>query len=288
MCNAYARLVTIVLLASLFLESCNWIHDEFVRHKLQRWPMFCNYSLGDNYHRQALGLYTALDHNQLDTQIQELKKQCDLVEAENRMLKSDYRPRIILLLVACGLLFVINVILYARREDARFLQAEATQEKNHIKLEKHQVESSLKLSREQMENQQELLFRYDLFLKFRVEQHLLLQKNANKVRSKYPALGDAYDKMLEMERERFNELVGTLFKVEDMERLFDIHDENNILTKSDRLLLFMLANNADNEQIAALLNISADNMKSRKSYLKNKIIAKTTTSNGFQRLIELF
>ncbi len=268
MCNVYIFLFTMIFLVSLFLSFSDRVEEEPDKHRR--------------------GLSFVLTSNQPDTQLEELKEQYELLEVEYKALKSEYRLWFILLLIACGLLYVINLILYARREQAHFLQAEIAEEKNHIKLEKQQIESELKLSGAQTDNLQELLFRYDLFLRFRVEQQLQMQKNANRVRSKYPALGDAYDKMMEMEREQFNRLVDKLFTVEDIQRLFGIQDKDNILTKNDRLLLFMLANNADNEQIAALLNITTENLKSRKSYLKRKIMEKSTDSNGFQRLIALF
>ncbi|MPN36232.1 hypothetical protein SDC9_183741 [bioreactor metagenome] len=94
--------------------------------------------------------------------------------------------------------------------------------------------------------------------------------------------------MLKIGQQRFNWLVKSLFTAEDMQRLFNIRDDEDILTESDRLMLFMLANNADNEQIAALLNTNVNNLKSKKSYLKKKITAFATPANGFQRLLRLF
>ncbi len=201
---------------------------------------------------------------------------------------SGYRLLAILLSIGCGLLFIINLILYYRWQQSGLIHKEATEAKNYIKEEKQQVESELKLSCEQTETQKELLFRYDLLLKFRIEQQIQMHKNANKIRSKYPLLGDAYDKMMNTERDRFNKLIDRLFTMEDLQRMFGINDENGILTKNDRLLLFMLANDADNDQIAAFLSISSDNLKSRKSYLKKKIVSNVTNSNGFQRLTALF
>ena len=241
-----------------------------------------------HYYSQVSGVNIALNNTQPDADNLSLKRQYERVEAENRALRSGYRLLIIMLLAAFGLLFIINVRLHSKQEQKRFLQAEIAEEKNHIILKKQQVESELTLSTEQAENQRELLFLYDSFLKFHVEQQLRLQKNANKIRSKYPKLADDYEKMLELGRDQFNELVNRHFTEEGTRKLFDIRDENNILTKNDRLLLFMLVNNAENEQIAALLNVSSYNLKSRKSYLKKKIIKQTTDSNGFERLIDLF
>ncbi|WP_298649894.1 hypothetical protein [uncultured Proteiniphilum sp.] len=242
-----------------------------------------DYRLADNFRRQALESYSISVEERLDTQIHELEKRYDLAEAENRALKTGNRLRFIVVLSVFGLLFTVILIRYFNKQRAlgRLRQAKLTEEKNR-------AEAESNLFREQSENQRQLLSRYDSFLKFHAEQQQQILRIADKMRSKYPLQGDAYDKMLEMGRQRFNRLVKELFTAEDMQRMFDIRDDQGILTESDRLLLFMLANHAHNEQIAALLNTNVNNLKSKKSYLKKKIAQYATSDNGFQRLLTLF
>lgn len=242
-----------------------------------------DYRLADDYRRQALKAYDISVKGRLDTQIHELEKRYDLAEVKNLAQKAGNRFRFILVLSAFGLFFTVSLVLYfsKQRAIARLQQEKLTEEMNR-------AEAELKLSREQSENQRQLLLRYDLFLKFHAEQQQQIRKMSDKVWFKYPALENIYDEMLKIGQQRFNWLVKSLFTAEDMQRLFNIRDDEDILTESDRLMLFMLANNADNEQIAALLNTNVNNLKSKKSYLKKKITAFATPANGFQRLLRLF
>lgn len=249
-----------------------------------------DYRLADDYRRQALAAYGMSVKERLDTQIHELEKRYDLAEAENQSLKIRSRFRLILALSSCGLLFTILLILYfsKQRTISRLQQAKLAEEINRIEAEKQQTEMEVLLFHEHAENHRQLLSKYDSFLKFHAIQQQEILKMGGKVRSKHSELGDAYDKMLKMNQKQLNLLVAELFTAEEIQRLFDIHDEQEILTDSDRLLLFMLANNVDNEQIASLLNTNTNNLKAKKSYLKKKITASATPANGFQRLLKLF
>jgi len=42
--------------------------------------------------------------------------------------------------------------------------------------------------------------------------------------------------------------------------------EKNVFNENDRFLLFMLSTHSTNEQIAALLNTTTQNLKTRKTY----------------------
>ncbi len=249
-----------------------------------------DFQLADNYRQQALKAYSISVEGRIDTQIHELEKRYDLSEVENRTLKFENRYRFLLLLSIFGLAFTVVLFFYYRKQRAfaRLEQEKVEEEIRRVNAEKLQAEAESRLSRGQAENQQQLLSKYNAFLKFHVEQQQQIQGMSNKIQSANSKLGDVYEGMIRAGKREFNQLVDELFTEEDMWRLFDIHDTQGVLTRNDRLMLFMLANNASNSQLAALLNITTANLKAQKSQLKKKIIDNRTIDNGFQGLESLF
>ena len=249
-----------------------------------------NYRMANDFHRQALESYSISVDDRLNTQIQELEQRYELSEYENRTLKAETRFSFILTLSAFSILFTITLFLYFRKQRviARLKHAKLTEEKRHLEWEKREAEVKTKLLHERDELQQLLLSRYDLFLQFHTDQHQQFVRMRDKIRSKQPELGDAYDKMLKTGQKQFTHLVGELFTVDEIERLFNVVVDKNTFNESDRLLLFMLSTHATNEQIAAMLNTTTHNLKTRKTYLKNKIIKKAITDTEFERLLKHF
>ena len=187
------------------------------------------------------------------------------------------------------MLAVIPTIYFAKQRSIVLLQGEKlAAEKERTEAEKGRSDAEARLLRQQVETQQELLSHYVSFLKIygsQLDQTRILSK---KVHSKDVKLGEEFDLMLKKGRQRFLKLAETMLTPEDMTELFGISQSGGILSESDRLLLSMLAAGADNEQIAALLNTSTNNLKSKKWYLKKKIAANATADNGFERLLKLF
>uniref|UniRef100_UPI0025FB2C09 tetratricopeptide repeat protein n=1 Tax=Proteiniphilum sp. UBA5384 TaxID=1947279 RepID=UPI0025FB2C09 len=221
-----------------------------------------DYRLAEDYRRQALEAYDLSVKDRLDIQINELEKKYDLAEVENRALKAKNRFRITLALFFFGALFMIIFILYIgkQRTIAKLRQDKLIEEMRRVEAEmqqanaeKHQAEAEYKLSCEQTENQRQILFRYDLFLKFHARQQQDILGMSNKIRAKDLELGDAYDDMLKEGQRQFNLLLEELFADEEMKLLLDIKDSKVHFNGSDRLILFMLVNNANNSRIAGLL-----------------------------------
>jgi len=75
---------------------------------------------------------------------------------------------------------------------------------------------------------------------------------------------------------QFSNLSTQIFTEELSNGILEIKKDNLVhFSEKDRLLLIMLALNASNDQIAALLDTTQINLKSRKSYLKKRIIEHT-------------
>lgn len=249
-----------------------------------------DFQLADDYRRQALSAYDQSVEKRLDTRIRELENRYDLAESENKALKAENLNRLMLAIGGLVLLLaVIPTIYFAKQRCIVLLQGEKlAAEKDRTEAEKRRSDAEAQLLRQQAENQQELLSHYVSFLEIygsQLDQTRLLSK---KVHSKDVKLGEEFDLMLKEGRQRFHKLAETMLTPEDMTELFGIGKSDGILTESDRLLLSMLAAGAGNGQMAALLNTSTKNLKSKKWYLKKKIATNVTADNGFERLLKLF
>jgi len=249
-----------------------------------------DYRLSDDYRRQALSTYEKSVKKRLDTRIRELEKRYDRTESENKALKAEARNRLMLAIGSIVLLSAgILTLYFAKQRSIVLLQREKlAAEKERMEAEKRRLDAEAQLLRQQTETQQQLLSHYVSFLEIYGSQLNQTRTLSKKVYSKDVKLGGEFDQMLKEGRHRFNKLAETMFTSGDISELFGIAESDGILTESDRLLLSMLAASAGSEQIAALLNTSTHNLKTRKSYLKKKIADHATADNGFERLLELF
>ena len=241
-----------------------------------------DFRLADDYRRQALSAYHRSVEKRLNTSIRELENRYDRTESENKALKAKVHSRRLLTVGSIMLLSIGTLTLYfAKQRTIVLLQREK------LVAEKERVEAEARLLRQQTETQQQLLSHYVSFLKIYGSQLNQTRILSKKIYSKDMKLGEEFDHMLKEGRRRFNELAETMLTAEDMTKLFGIGESEGILNKSDRLLLSMLAVDTGNEQIAALLNTSTHNLKSKKWYLKKKIAAHATANNGFEQLLKI-
>lgn len=189
-----------------------------------------------------------------------------------------------------GFLFAVLTFVYCRkqRDTALLKQTKLTEERSCLELEKREAYEKSNLLQKQVELQQQLLYRYDLLLRFHVGQNQQFMEIGNKIKSKQPEFRDTYDNMLKTGQKQFTCLVGELFTVEEIQQLYNVVVEKNVFNENDRVLLFMLSTLSTNEQIAALLNTTTQNLKTRKTYLKNKIIKKARTNPEFEHLLKHF
>lgn len=249
------------------------------------------------YKQKAFEEYQKSIDNRLNTQIVELEKRYNLSESENKALKAERKSQIWLMLMIVVVFLVMLFVLYAlkQRTIAKLKEREAAEKILRMKAEaKEAKEKILRLEAEnrqieaQIGKQQKMM---EISAQFLSEYSALQEKAremANKIRAKESKLGDDYDLMFKEGQNRFNNLAHHLFSEDDFKEQFDIHQDLDVFSQSDRLFLIMLAVNTPNQQIAALLNTTTHRLKTRKSYLKTKIEQNATTQNNFSKLLPLF
>lgn len=256
-----------------------------------------NLALALEYRKKAFDTYEKSIDDRLDTRILELEKRYNLSEAEKKTLKARRNVRIWLAIALIVVLLLVLLGIYTRnqRTIGKLKEREAAEKASRLEAEKRtETEKALRLlaEKEQMQEQttrqQKILGVSAQFL----SEYAALQEKAremiNRIRTKDNKLGDDYEQMLKEGQQHFNELADRLFTEEELKKLFDIRSGLEVFSQTDRLFLIMLASNASNTQIAAMLNTSTNNLKTRKSYLKEKIEKNATEQNNFAQLLTLF
>ncbi len=256
-----------------------------------------NLSLALEYKDKAFKEYSKSIHSRLNTQVLELEKRYNLSESENIALKAERNKHIWFMVSIITLLLLMLLILYAfkQRSITKLKEHEAAEIISRIQAEeKEATERGLRLEAEnrqieaQTARQQKMM---EISVQFLSEYSALKEKAremTNKIRAKESKLGDDYDLIFKEGQDRFNYLAHHLFSEDDFKEQFNIHQDLDVFSQSDRLFLIMLSVGASNIQIAAMLNTTVHNLKTRKSYLKTKIEKNATSQNNFSKLLPLF
>lgn len=245
-----------------------------------------DYKMADEYRRKMFEIYQKSVDYRIEKRILELEKLYDLTDSENKALKAE-TDVIILTVLSCMLLLLISFILYVYVKRKKI----AKLKNDKLQTEKLLAENESLLYQKQAEEYKNIVHIYSLFLTQYSEQQQQLKMFEMKIRgsqSKKPALADDYKKLLEKGQEQFNKLSNQLFLSQIFNNLIELPSEQDLLNEADRLLLIMLALKLDNSQIAAFLNTTLDNLKSRKSYLKRKLKLNASFIGNFVQLMSLF
>lgn len=243
-----------------------------------------DYKTADEYRNKSFDVYKQGVNDRINKNILELEKRYDLTEAENKTLKSEARSRILAIFLLLILIFfeILGVIYYKRRK-INILKI------YKLKAQKELAETQTLLLQSKTEVQQRMVALYSSFLKQYADQQQQLKLFEMKIRgSKNSKMADEYKEILKTGEEEFNIISKQLINKETVEDILNIHTGLELLTETDRLLLVMLALRTDNSLIAALLNTTLVNLKSKKSYLKKKIIEHASYFDNFEQIIQLF
>lgn len=243
-----------------------------------------DYKTADEYRNKAFEVYKQGINGRIDKKILELEKRYDLTEAENKTLKSEARSTMLTIFLLLTLLFfVILGTIYYKRRKINILKT------YKLKSQKELAEAQTLLLQRKTEEQQRMVAIYSSFLKQYAGQQQQLKLFEMKIRgSKNTKMADEYKEILKKGEEEFDIISNQLFNKKTVEDILNVHRGLELLTETDKLLLVMLALKTDNARIAALLNTSPVNLKSKKSYLKKKLIQHATSFDNFERLITLF
>jgi tetratricopeptide (TPR) repeat protein len=243
-----------------------------------------NYKLADSLRQKMFEAYEHSVDEQTNTKILELEKRYDLAKAENQALKAQNNVTLLAVLMFLLLLSITGLILFFRKR-----QTMAALRNEKLQIETKIAETNALLLRKQTDQQKKILNIYGAFLRQYADQQHRLKMFEMKIRGdKNPKMADEYREILKQGEEQFNTLSNELFPSQIFEDILDVHQGLELLTETDRLLLIMLTMKIDAMQIASLLHTTPANLKSKKSYLKKKIMENKSSFDHFDNLISLF
>ncbi|WP_294082321.1 hypothetical protein [Proteiniphilum sp. UBA5384] len=236
-----------------------------------------NFVLSNEYLRNAFDLYKQSISTRLDTHIVELEKKYDLSETENEVLRARQQNlRIVIgaLILAIVLIFIAMYALKVRRATKlKLIQAEHKMEQQDLQA---------KILREEAAKRKWLLQLYShisgrlSFLQGEFE--TLTQRYI----SSHPKVYHDMEQILKNTDTDLKDITKML--ATDNETFYAytrLNDEEGIFNPTERMLLILLACDADNRQLATFMNTNLESIRVRKSQLKRKMQIKNMDTSLF-------
>lgn len=229
-----------------------------------------DYALSNQYLRKSIELHNLSLSERLDVQIAEMEKRYYLAEAENEVLRTrDQISKIIIFsLIAIILLAIVAVysILTRRNTQLRLLETE-----HRVKQQQLQAE----ILREEAGKRRWLLQLYGNIS----DRLTFLQNQFELLAERYITMNKkVHGEMHQILKSTDSDLRGiTKTLIPDDETFASythLKNDDQFFSQNEKLLLMLLACDADNRQLATFLNTSLDSIRVRKSQLKRKMSEK--------------
>lgn len=226
-----------------------------------------DYPLSNQYLRQAMELHNQSLKERLDIQIAEMEKRYDLTEAENEVLRTREqvsRTIIISLIAILLLLFIAAYAFWLRRNtQLRLLETEH-------RVNQQQLQSDI--LKEEAGKRRWLLLLYGNIsdrLSFLQNEFELLAERYISVNKK---VHTDMQRILKNTDTDLRDITKTLVPDDDTFSAYTgLTDHEQLFSVNEKLLLMLLACDADNRQLATFLHTSVDSIRVRKSQLKKKM-----------------
>ncbi|MEA4916243.1 hypothetical protein [Proteiniphilum sp.] len=236
-----------------------------------------DFELSNKYLKSAFELHNQSISDRLDTQIAELEKRYDLTEAENEVLRARQQNLRIVIATLILVIVLVFILMYAwkvrRTAKLKLLQAEYTMQ---------QQELQAKILREEAGKRKWLLQLYS-HISGRLA---FLQGEFEALTQRYISSHPKVYRDMEQILKNTNTDLKDITKViaTDDETFFaytQLKDEEGIFNATEKMLLMLLACDADNRQLATFMNTSLESIRVRKSQLKRKMQEKNLDTNLF-------
>lgn len=236
-----------------------------------------NLALSNQYLRNAFELHNQSISDRLDTRIVELEKKYDLSEAENEALRARQQSLLVIIGALILVIILVIILMYAwkvrRTARLKLLNAEYKMQ---------QQEMQAKILREEAGKRKWLLQLYGhisgrlAFLQGEIE--TLTQRYI----SSHPKVYREMEKILKNTDTDLRDITKTLATDDETFYAYtQLKDEEGIFNTTEKMLLMLLACDADNRQLATFMNTSLESVRVRKSQLKKKMQEKNMDTTLF-------
>ena len=239
-----------------------------------------DYMLSNEYLKQAMEMHNRSLRERLDLQIAELEKIYDLSEAENEVLRARdqiSKTIIIALIIVLILVFISMYAVWIRRNtQLKLLQAEHLMNQQQLQTE---------ILNEEAAKRKWLLHLYGnisdrlTFLQTEFEQ--LSQRYVTSNKKIYQDMRH----ILKNTDTDLRDITKTLAPDDETFYAYTrLNNDDDFFSMNEKLLLMLLACDADNRQLATFMNTSVDSIRVRKSQLKKKMAEKGINTTIFSEL----
>lgn len=229
-----------------------------------------DFELANNFRKKAAEFYKNSVNDRLNTQIAELEKKYDLTEAENatlRVRQQNFR------IVIGGLLLVIVliiVIMYAWRTrkigKMKLQQAELT-------LQQQQLQANI--LKEEAGKRKWLLQLYSHISDRLTSLHGEVEALSQRYISSHPKVYKELEKIVKNTDIELRDITKMLATDDDTFYAYThLSDKDGFFNANEKILLMLLACDADNRQLATFMNTTVESIRVRKSQLKKKMSEK--------------
>lgn len=226
-----------------------------------------NFAMSYEYLKSAMELHNQSISARLDTQIAELEKKYDLTEAENEVLKARQQSLYIVIGALVVVIVLIFILMYAlkirRAAKSKLVQAEN-------KMEQQEIQS--KILKEEAGKRRWLLQLYshisDRLTFLQEEFEALTQRYI----SSHPKVYHEMETILKEANTDLRDITKHLAPDDETFYAYTLlKDDEGLFNATEKILLMLLACNADNRQLATFMNTSLESIRVRKSQLKKKM-----------------
>jgi len=229
-----------------------------------------DFELANSYRKKAAEFYKNSITERLNTQIAELEKKYDLTEAENATLRARQQN---FRIVIGGLLLVIVliiVIMYAWRTrkigKMKLQQAELT-------LRQQQLQANI--LKEEAGKRKWLLQLYSHISDKLTSLHGEMEALSQRYISSHPKVYKEMDKIVKNTDAELRDITKMLATDDDTFYAYThLSDKDGFFNANEKILLMLLACDADNRQLATFMNTTLESIRVRKSQLKKKMLEK--------------
>lgn len=229
-----------------------------------------DFILANSYRKKAAEFYKNSVNDRLNTHIVELEKIYDLTEAENATLRAKQQNFHIVII---GLLLVIVLIIIAmyslrvrKISKMKLEQAEQTL--------KHQ-EYQANILKEEAGKRKWLLQLYSNISDRLTFLHEEIESLNQRYISTHPKVYKEMQQILKHTDTDLRDITKTLATDDDTFYAYThLIDKEGFFNTNEKMLLMLLACDADNRQLATFMNTTVDSIRVRKSQLKKKMLEK--------------
>ncbi len=237
-----------------------------------------DYTTANTYKHKSMDSYRESVLDRLDTQIIELEKKYDLSNTENLVLRSKQRMLIIAVIsLVVALSLTAMLLISIRRSRAAAIKLINLQHEN----ERHAMEARLL---EEEANKRSWLISLYGYISNRLS---ALQDNFENLSQRYiSANPKVYKDMMNILDTAEDDLKNIPEQMNPSQETFELYtglngNESQIFNNSERIMLMLLACDADNKQIATFMNASLQSIRARKSQLKKKMMQNEIITDKF-------